>query len=79
MAKMFQYKVRYVDDEDLQTYNSRGLIAADSYADATEQVYEYFTAPDDRNSALDGIVSICVAEVENIIEKQDLSNEGDLW
>lgn len=79
MAKMFQYKVRYVDDEDLQTYNSRGLIAADSYTDATKQIYEYFTAPLDRDSALDGIVSICIAEVENIICKEDLDNEGDLW
>lgn len=71
-AKMFQYEIQYYDYDSKTPCTDRGFVAAFSYGDATQQVYEYFTAVDERTAELDPVVSITVMEAMNPLEFCDV-------
>lgn len=59
---MFEYVVEYWDEDTKSIETARGILAADSYASATQEVYNFCRSPKQDS---DGIISIYVSELEN--------------
>ena len=59
---MFEYVVEYWDEDTKSIKAASGILAADSYASATQKAYDLCRSPE---QGTNGIFSIYVSELEN--------------
>lgn len=68
---MFEYVVKYWSDDEQRVMTSRGILAADSYASATQEAYDFCKSPE---QDLDGIISIYISELDNPLVWEDIKD-----
>ena len=68
---MFEYVVEYWDEDTKSIETARGILAADSYASATQKAYDCCRSPEQGS---DGIFSIYVSELENPLSWEDIKD-----
>ena len=68
---MFEYVVEYWDEDTKSLETARGILAADSYASATQEVYNFYRSPEQGS---DDIFSIYISGLENPLSWEDIKD-----
>lgn len=68
---MFEFEVRYWDEDTGKAVNARGILGAESYIDATKKAIDYCSIPGHSGA---GVISVKVSELENPLDWEELKD-----
>lgn len=68
---MFEFTVKYWDNEDDRAKECHGLIGASSYTDAANKAVEYCSIP---GKPGENIISVYVSELENPLDWEEIKD-----
>lgn len=68
---MFEYVVKYYDDEDYKIKVAKGLIGSPSYTETMRMIWDYF------DNVEEAIISISITELDNPLSLIDIKEWCD--